>query len=145
VELPIGLDYAWLGCDVEGHVARFTNAGEGPGSAPVLADRERADRAEALTRALPFVGRPEMRVGLPDLTDFRRLARRGLYGFDWRDATRTTGRSGCYEVVSRPLRPLRVEELPPELQRLAELVRFDGLRFAGGEPIRVSEWFECVG
>src|SRR5262245_66067087 len=86
-----------------------------------------------------------MGVNLPDPTDFSRIARRGLYGFDWQDATRIEGRSGCYEIVSRPLRPLRVEELRPELRRLAELVRFDGIQFADRDTIRVCSFVECVG
>ncbi len=145
MELPIGLDYAWLACDAEGHVARFTNAGEGPIPVVVLANRELADRAESLTRVLPFVGDHEMRVSLPDPTDFSQIARRGLYGFDWQDATRTTGRGGCYEIVSRPLRPLRVEELPQELRRLAGVVQFGGLRFADSDTICVGRFLECVG
>lgn len=72
MELPVGLDYAWLACDAEGHVARFTNAGEGPIPVVVLANRELADRTELLTLSLPFVGEAEMRVSLPDLIDFRR-------------------------------------------------------------------------
>jgi hypothetical protein len=144
LELPVGLDYAWLACDAEGYVARFTNAGKGPIPVVVLANRELADQAEVLTGALPFVGGHEMRVSLPDPTDFSRIARRGLYGFDWRDVTRTTGRSGCYEIVSRPLRSLRVAELPLELRRLAEFVRFDGLRFAGSDTICVGGLVKCV-
>jgi hypothetical protein len=144
VELPVGLDYAWLACDAEGYVGRFTNAGEGPIPVVVLANRELSDQAEVLTRVLPFVGGHEMRVSLPDPTDFSRIARRGFYGFDWQDATRTSGRSGCYEIVSRPLQPLRVEELPPELRRLAELVRFDGLRFADSDTICVGGLLKCV-
>ena len=83
MELPVGIDYAWLACDADGHVARFTNAGEGPVPTAVLAVRELADRVDSLTRDLPFVGRHEMRVSLPDPTDFSRLARRGLFGYDW--------------------------------------------------------------
>jgi hypothetical protein len=145
VELPIGLDYAWLACDADGHVGRFTNVAEGPVPAVVLAVRELADRADALTRSLPFVGRHQMRVSLPDPTDFIRLARRGLFGYDWQDATRTTGHTSCYEVVSVPARALRVEELPPEMRQLAELVRFRGLRFADSNTIRVGGLLECVG
>lgn len=145
MELPVGIDYAWLACDADGQVARFTNAGEGPIPLVVLAVRELADRAEVLTRGLPFVGKPEMRVSLPDPTDFRRTARRGLYGYDWRDTARTAGHSGCYEIVSRPTRPVRVEELPSDLRRLAELVRFSDLRFAGSDSIRVGRLLECVG
>jgi hypothetical protein len=144
MELPAGLDYAWLGCDVDGYVARFTNAGSGPVPVAVLARRDLADRADALTRTLPFVGKHEMRVRLPDPTDFSRLARRGLYGYDWQDAVRTAGHTGCYELLACPLRPLRCEELPPELQRLAELVRLVGVRFSDCGPVPVGRLPECV-
>jgi hypothetical protein len=144
VELPVGLDYAWLACDAEGYLARFTNAGEGPIPVVVLANRQLADQAEVLTRSLPLVCGHEMQVRLPYPTDFSQIARRGLYGFDWQDATRTTGRSGCYEIVSRPLQPLRVEGLSPELRRLAELVKFDCLRFVDSDSICVGRFMECV-
>ncbi|HEX4614096.1 MAG TPA: hypothetical protein VH092_38290 [Urbifossiella sp.] len=142
MELPVGLDYAWLACDADGCVARFMNAGEGPVPVVVLANRGFADQADALARGLPFVGGCEMRVRLPDPTDYSRIARRGLFGFDWQDATRTAGRSDRYEIVSRPLRRLRIEELPPELRKLAELVRFEGLRFADSSSIDVGRLVE---
>jgi hypothetical protein len=144
VQLPIGLDYAWLACDAVDFVARFTNAGQGPVPVAVLAKRELADQAEMLMRNLPFVGGHEMQVELPDPTDFIRIAHRGLYAFDWQDAHRTTNHSGCYEIVSRPLRPLRAEELPPELRRLAELVRFDALRFADNDTICIGKFVKTV-
>jgi hypothetical protein len=145
MELPIGLDYAWLACDTEGRVARFTNAGEGPIPIVVIANRELADEAEVLTRNLPFITDQEMRVNLPDPTDFIEIARRGLFGFDWRDATRVPAcRLGCYEIVSRPLRPVQVEDLPQELRWLAELVRLPGIRFADSEAINVDRLVECV-
>jgi hypothetical protein len=134
-----------MACDADGHVARFTNAGVGPIPVVVLASRGLADRADALTRGLPFLGEHEMRVSLPDPTDFSRIARKGLYGFDWQDATRFGSHSGSYEIVSRPLRPLQVAELPTELRRLAELVRFGGLRFAGSDTICVGSVLDCVG
>lgn len=85
-----------------------------------------------------------MRVNLPDPTDFILIARRGLYGFDWQDATRTAGHSHGYEIVSVPTRALRVDELPSNLRRLAELVRFRGLQFAGSGSIRIGQLLECV-
>jgi hypothetical protein len=135
MELPIGIDYAWLACDADGYLARFTNAGKGPIPAAVLAVRELADRAELLTRSLPIVGGHEMQISLPNPNDFIDIAQRGLFGYDWQDAARTAGYTGCYEIVSRPLRPLRVEELPLDLRRLAELVRFEGLGFAGCDTV----------
>jgi hypothetical protein len=144
MELPMGLDYAWLGCDAEGHVARFTNAGNGPIPAFLLANRHLADGVEALTRALPVVSDSEILMSLPNPTDFMEIARRGIYGFDWQDATRISGRSGSYEIVSRPRSPLRLAQLPPALLRLVELVRFDGFRFSDSHTIDVASFLETV-
>jgi hypothetical protein len=145
LKLPVGLDYAWIGCDAVGFVARFTNGGEGPIPASVLAERKLADRAELLIRVLPILGNYELRVSLPDPSDFVGLAERGLFGYDWQDVARTSERSGCYEIVSRPLRPIHYQELSSELQHLAALVRFETLRFAASDSICVSRLFECVG
>jgi hypothetical protein len=49
MELPAGIDYAWLACDAENCVARFTNVGEGPIPAVVLGARNLADCAETLS------------------------------------------------------------------------------------------------
>jgi hypothetical protein len=145
VELPVGLDYAWLGCDSVGNVARFTNGGKGPIPAFVLAERNLADRAELLIRVLPILGKCELLVSLPNPSDFVGLAERGLFGYDWQDVARISGRSRCYEIVSRPLRPIHYQELSPELQQLATLVRFETLSFAASDSICVSRLFECVG
>jgi hypothetical protein len=144
MELPVGLDYAWLACDAEGRVARFTNAGQGPIPVIVLASREFSDAADSLIRLLPFVGEHEMRVSLPDSSDFSELARRGIYGFDWQDTHRTTARTGCYEIVSRPMRPLWVEDLPPQLRQLAELVRIGSTHFEDSSTICITGLLNCV-
>jgi hypothetical protein len=141
VELPIGLDYDWLASDADGHIARFTTAGLGPIPTAVIA----VGHTESLTRALPFIGDYEMRVTLPDPTDFINIARRGFFGYDWRDAARTARLTKSYEIVSLPLRPVRFEELPPELQQLAGLVRFESLRFMTSDCICVGRLLECMG
>jgi hypothetical protein len=139
---PFGIDYAWLACDVNGQIARFTNAGDGPIPTAVLDAHQFADRAEMLTRALPIVGEAEMRVSLPDPTDYRDIARRGLYAYDWLHADQSPLRGG-YEIVSRPLRPLLLDELPVDLRQLAELVQFGPLPFRDCDLIYVAALVDC--
>jgi hypothetical protein len=144
VELPPGIDYAWFACDADGNVARFTNAGIGPIPVAVLNHRKDAERAEGLARSLPRIGQCELLVTLPDSTDFTDIASRGVFAFDWQDAHRTSGRTGCYELVSRPLLPVSIEELPPELRVLAELVRFTDVRFAFADTVPVGTLRPCA-
>jgi hypothetical protein len=136
---PHGLDYAWLAVDAVGHVAIFTNAGLGPIPAAVLADREKVDRAEELVRQLPERCDYELFVTMPRPDDYVAFARRGLFAYDWEDAHRKTGHTRRYELVTRPNRPVLVEELDPAVATLAELVRFEQLRFAEHSSIEVTE------
>lgn len=79
---PLGQDDAWLATDAVGHVAIFTNAGPGPISIAVLADRRASDQAESLIKALPERGDSQMLVILPRPDDFVAFARRGLFAYD---------------------------------------------------------------
>lgn len=144
LKLPAGLDYAWFGYDADGYVARFTNAGAGPIPVAVLAAREIADRAEGLARLMPFVCEYEMRVNLPDPTDFINTACKGIFTYDWQDVVRTADQSQCYEIVSRPIHPLRIDELPVELQDLAFLAPLAGARFGTDQRICVDMHLDCV-
>ncbi|WP_165253251.1 hypothetical protein [Paludisphaera soli] len=140
---PIGLDYAWLATDAEGHVARFTNAGQGPIPKAVLADRRASDQAEALTMALPERGDSLMLVAMPRPDDFVAVACRGLFAYDWQDAHRQAGRIHRYELISRPTVPVTVEELVGELATLIGKVKFRSIRFAESPAIAVDDHGEC--
>jgi hypothetical protein len=139
---PHGLDYAWLAADAAGHVAVFTNAGQGPIPIAVLADRRASDRVEPLVRALPERDEAHMLIDLPRPDDFAAFARRGLFAYDWQDSHRGAGRSDRYELLARPAVPITVEELRGEVAALIDKVRFESLRFDDGLAIAVEDQVE---
>ena len=139
---PLGWDYAWLAADAAGHVAIFTNAGQGPIPTAVLADRRASDRAELLIKALPERSDCQMLVTLPRPEDFIACVRRGLFAYDWQDCHRDTGQSHRYELLARPTAPVTVEELTGEVVALIGRVRFQSLRFAESLAIAVEDHVE---
>lgn len=139
---PHGLDYAWLAADAAGHVAVFTNAGQGPIPIAVLADRRASDRAEPLVKALPERDEAHLLIELPRPDDFAAFARRRLFAYDWQDGHRDAGRSDRYELLARPAVPITVEELRGELVALIDRVRFESLRFDDGLAIAVEDHWE---
>jgi hypothetical protein len=139
---PLGQDYAWLATDAAGHVAIFTNAGQGPIPIAVLADRQGSDQAESLIEALPERGDSHMLVALPSPDAFVAFARRGLFAYDWQDCHRDTGQSHRYELLARPAVPVTAEELAGEVAALIGRVRFQSLRFADSLAIAVDDHVE---
>ena len=140
---PVGWDYAWLATDAAGHIAIFTNAGEGPIPAAVLAVREAADCAERLVMALPERGDAELLVSVPRPDDFIAFARRGLFAYDWQDVHRRTGLLHRYELMARPTAPLTVA-LSGAIDQLARLVRFASLRFGESPCIAPPDYVACL-
>lgn len=140
---PEGWDYAWIASDVDGHLGIFTNAGQGPIPTAVLVQRELADETEELIRRLPERGVGEMLVTFPRSDDYISFARRGLFAYDWRDVHRTQGFSHCYELLCRPEVPISITDVSTELAKLAQLVRFDFLRFSNEARVRIDEIAEC--
>lgn len=140
---PHGRDYAWLAIDAVGHVAVFTNAGEGPIPVSVLVDRDQADQAEKWIGELPEPGGCRLLVTLPRPDDFIAFAWRGLFAYDWRDALRTEEPTFRYELLALPESPIVVHELEPRVASLARKVQFASLRFADERRVAVGELVEC--
>jgi hypothetical protein len=137
---PHGRDYAWLAVDAVGHVAVFTNAGAGPIPTSVLANREQADRAELEIRGIRVQGHF---VTLPYLDSFLEFAHRGLFAYDWQDAHRKAGFVRQYELQATPVEPATVDSLPPAINSLASIVRFDSIRFLDCPRIDVAKLVVC--
>ncbi len=127
------IDLPWLALDAAGRLAVFTTAGEGPVPASAL---RVSVTAEAVLAQLPVVGGNELLVEYPRPDDFIAFAERGLYAYDWADAHRVHGDcTRCYELVAKPLRPVSIDELSPDLRSPFEATVIAGASF--GEP-RVS-------
>lgn len=136
-----GGEFDWFAVDAAGHVGHFSTAGYGPVPLPVL---DRLDRAQE--DALWSLG--ERLLGLPvigqatghlpgRIDDWLELARRGLFGFDWKHW------SGPYLRAAVPSVPVGVADLPAELQALVRLVVLPGVRFAELVSVRPEELCPC--
>lgn len=100
---PRDIDLPWVAVDAAGRLAVFTTAGEGPVPSSAL---QVLAAAEAAVAQLPVVGATELLVKYSRPDDFVAWAERGLYAYDWRDVHRPRAeRTGCYELVAKPLCP----------------------------------------
>jgi hypothetical protein len=128
------IDLPWVAVDGAGRLAVFTNAGEGP--VPSSALRVSA-AAEVAVAQLPVVGGSELLVRYSRPDDFVAWAERGLYAYDWNDVHRSHAeRTGCYELVAKPLRPASLASLAHDLRTPFEATVIAGATF--GQPY-VSE------
>jgi hypothetical protein len=144
LSLPAGLDYTWLAYDTTASIAVFSNAGLGPIPISVLTNRHVVDNADALINSLPVRGRCELLAPVQG-SYFDSVSQRGLFSYDWQDVHRTEAKSGCYEIVSRPLNPLLITDLPGALREIAGLaLALLPIRFADTISISLSDFIACV-
>jgi hypothetical protein len=136
-----GGEFDWFAVDAAGHVGHFSTAGYGPVPRPVL-DRLDAAQADPLWSLgerlleLPVIGTATGH--LPGrIDDWLELARRGLFGFDWKHW------SGPYLRAATPSVPVGIAALPTDLQSLVRLVVMPGVRFAELESVRPEELCPC--
>jgi hypothetical protein len=142
---PHGLDYAWLAVDAVGHVAMFTNGGQGPIPTAVLADREQSNHAEELIDDLPWRGDDAFPDPRPPTDCYTAFARKGLFAYDWMDVHRAgVDRTLQYELLERPKVPVSVEEMEGAVATLARRVRFEAVRFSESPSIVVWEHVNCI-
>lgn len=136
---PAGLDCIWIAVGVDGQVACFITAGEGPIPEGVLAQAFlRVEDVEGELLSLPKVGTAELKVDVPRPDDFVELAERGFYVYDWTDIHKSRSASNSsYELVAAPGHVgVRVEELPENLKRLARSAGLEEKQF-GAQRIAV--------
>jgi hypothetical protein len=138
---PHGLDYGWVALDGGGNVGFFTNGGQGPIPAAVIAERPAADEAEELVLQLPKRGAGTALVATSSVPDAdTRFAERGLLVYDWQDVHRVHGKSGCYELVALPSAELAAAALRSELARLARLTRLEAIVFEEATMIPLEQY-----
>jgi hypothetical protein len=136
-----GGEFDWFAVDADGHVGHFSTAGYGPVPLPVLErlDAARLDELWSLGERLldlPEVG--QATGHLPGrIDDWLQLARRGLFGFDWKHW------SGPYLRAATPSVAVSVADLPADRQQLVRLVEWAGVRFPEVESVRPEELCPC--
>lgn len=126
-EHPDWADVDWYATDDVGHVGFFTSAGAGPLPRALFQDLEAHRRLGAYLKALATRGKPELLLRYPNTTDWRRMAERGLFAFNYEyDRTPPDG----YRLVARPHTPLLLPELEPWAQERLLAFPLYGERFA---------------
>jgi hypothetical protein len=136
-----GGEFDWFAVDAVGHVGHFSTAGFGPVPMPILERLDAAQEHDLWSLGTRLLDLPEAGTAsghLPGRIDeWLELARRGLYGFDWKHW------SGPYLRAATPGIPVAVSSLPAELRHLVSMVEFPGVRFAALELIRPEELCPC--
>jgi hypothetical protein len=116
-----GVEFDWLGVDLQGHVAVFTTAGFGP--VPMQVDQHLDDVDAALDRVgqLPVIGSAGdigRRSADGDYSDWNAYSAKGFYAYDWED------QGSRYQRLSSPAVPISVSQLPAEIRAVAQFAEF---------------------
>lgn len=128
-----GIEYDWLGCDSNGHIALFSTAGAGYAPPEFLRDTDAHDIAIQEILALPST--TEVRffpvVGSGLVNTWRLVAERGLYAYDCDPS------GGPYRLVAAPVVAAKADALPRAVLEVATRVRCPG-HFVG-HPVVTRE------
>ena len=130
-----GVEYDWLGCDCEGHVALFTTAGRGYAPPEFLADIEGHEDAIAAILAGPgdrgVLRAPQLSPGYENT--WREAALRGLFAFD------ADPNCGVYRLVALPGRPVKIDELSSKVAAAIAKVVFPRICFSKAQELSTAE------
>jgi hypothetical protein len=131
----LGFEYDWLAADGEGHVAIFTTAGGSYAPEEFLRDTDEHRRAIGAALAMPSstvaVFAPELPPGYKNT--WLDMAERGFYGFDGDPC------GDPYRKVAAPRRPVRVEELRPDIATVVRRLVLPNLSFAKLDRVSSEE------
>src|SRR5262252_1616682 len=103
-----GLEYDWLGCDADDHVALFSTAGGGYAPEEFLEDTDLHDSTIELIVKLP-ANSAFVFASIDSGGRWRAVAERGLFVFD------SDFHGGPYKKVAKPRTPIRLAQLPSEI------------------------------
>ena len=118
-----GREFDWFAVDVEGKLAHFSTAGDGPVPLSVLEHFVDADSISEVLLSLPEAG--EATGHLPhNIEDWLQMARRGIYSYDWKQS------SGPDRRAATPEKPIHVSALPQQLQTSLAIARFHTANFS---------------
>ena len=103
-----GLEYDWVACDEDGHVALFSTAGGGYAPSEFLRDTEAHAVAIHAILAGPNTTTARFAPALaPDLENtWKSAAEHGLFAFD------CDPNGGPYHLIAAPVVPISVADLP---------------------------------
>lgn len=137
-----GFEMLWLAEDELGNVGGFVTAGSGP--IPVASRSIDIYDLDDLVLDLLAVSEvtisDEMKVG----KYFCDIAAKGIFVYDW-----TAGYGGTilpsdgYELVARPVSPIKITHLSPEFIMKSRIVKFAGADFTRDSKIIVANYVPC--
>jgi hypothetical protein len=132
----LGLEYDWLGCDAENHIALFSTAGGGYAPESFLRDTDAHHDAISIILASP--ARTTARFS-PDLAPeakntWRLMAERGIFAYD------SDVFGGPYQLVAAPLVSALLTELPEGIAKLVEETRIHPAKFVDLPTISVDSF-----
>ncbi len=127
-----GTDWDWFGADKHGNLGHFATAGGHVLPVSFRLAIEKLDFLCGYFRIIPLQTEPPLEPGLADqrgfnekpldFSSFLDMAARGLYSYD---SDMTVGLSRGYYLVARPLMPLRLEDLPLDIQQALAGAKLD--------------------
>ena len=121
-----GVEFDWVACDRDGHVALLASAGSGVVSPSVAVDGDDAEDLIGRLAALPETGRAHSKAGLAHDADgqWESLGKRGIFVYDFALGARS------YQQIVTPASPTRLDGLPVALRTEVGKVRLAGAEFA---------------
>jgi hypothetical protein len=138
-------DRDWFAVDQENHLAAFVIACEGDVPERLLPHHTKLDECFERILALPPVGGHELLHAYPKADSFIDFAKRGIFAYDWLDVhLEPAMRKQRYQLIARPLCPIKLLALPADLKECFALARFEGVRFALSSAVNVREAFSHV-
>lgn len=129
---PHQVDCAWFAADRNGYLGIFTTAGDG--AIPRVAyacTHVPFDQLEERLKSLDIVSDVEWIEGAPrTYTLSCWLASRGIFEFDWCPIFPASKRKlGLYLPITVPGQPRHLDQLPPDLRAVAQVVQLHDLDF----------------
>ncbi len=133
-ERPTSEDFEWFAIDSQNLIAMLTTAGDGSILQNTFRDLDTHIKVRDLFTNLPCIGNAEILENEGTVDDWRVMAERGLYGFDFRNWQR----KGGYYLVARPEKTLHIEDIPMWAQEWLEGLRIENVSFETSSFIKES-------
>ena len=134
-------DFEWFAVDSNGHIAFVTSAGFAP--IPLIVFRSKRQYFDCANyfENLPEKSESILSEDFPyKVKSWIDAAKRGLFAFDWNWGLSCYEAGKPYRLIAYPTKPLKVSELPNEIQEYLSPIHFKTINFA-----ETKELFSEVG
>jgi hypothetical protein len=135
-------DFGWYAVDQKGQIALFTSAGFG--AIPPIVFQSKSSFRSYSTFLEGLVTRCDYIIynTSGNRSDWIQAAQQGLFGYDWDSALNNQHvPEEPYRLITAPMEPLLLKELPSDIQTLLSPVRFSGIAFDETREIRPANIF----